>query len=87
MHTMHSQNCLVVPWLNFVKKILDDCELSYIWTSRSFVSDMRLKLTIKNILHDQFQQGWNDMINENSKAINYKLFKKDIFFRKVLQHS
>ena len=40
---------LTFPWLNFVKKILGLCGLSYIWISQTFVSDTSiwLKLAIK----------------------------------------
>ena len=61
---MHAKSCLLFPWLNFVKKILEECGLSYIWISHVFVSDI---LTIKKFLHYQFQQEWGNTIHENSK--------------------
>lgn len=67
-------------WIDYVKKILDDCGLSNIWISQNFMSESWLKQKIKLSLCDQYRQSWNEDINSSSKALNYRIYKDSIDF-------
>ncbi len=62
-------------WLDNVKKILNECGFAYIWNTQTFVDPNWLRLTIIRNLQDQFEQYWHSLLDDASKAINYRLFK------------
>lgn len=67
------------PWCESVKNILDDCGLSYIWQENS-INIPWLKMKVRNILLDQFNQSWYSDVQNSPKSINYRLFKKSLAF-------
>ena len=69
-----------ILWLNNVKKILDECGMSYIWESQYFNGSNWLNATIKQILIDQFKQIWKGRVYESPKGLNYRLFKENLEF-------
>ena len=46
-----------LPWVVFVKNILDDCGLSYLWTTHQMYSVAWVTYTAKRILLDQNTQS------------------------------
>ena len=62
-------------WLNFVKSILDECGLSYIWREQTCISATWLKKKVKTILIDQFIQNWRETLFNSPKGLNYRVFK------------
>ena len=67
-----------------LKKILSECGFAYIWNTQTFVDPNWLRLTIIRNLQDQFEQYWHSLLDNESKAINYRLFKDyfgmEVFF-------
>ena len=41
-------------WIIAIKNIQNECSLSYIWHTQTFISDLWLKSSIESILKDQF---------------------------------
>ena len=50
-------------------------DIEYIWNTQTFVDPNWLRLTIIRNLQDQFEQYWHSLLDNASKAINYRLFK------------
>jgi hypothetical protein len=72
---MSIKNVEHFTWLDNVKKILNECGFAYIWNTQTFVDPNWLRLTIIRNLQDQFEQYWHSLLDNASKAINYRLFK------------
>ena len=66
------------PWLLHVKKILDNCGLSFYWQSNVKCNTVYLKQIVKQVLTDQYRQSWLGYINTNPKCISYKTFKDEM---------
>ena len=62
-------------WLNKISNILNECGISNIWNTQTFLNSTWLINTVKLKLRDQFEQTWHSLINDSPKAINNKLFK------------
>ncbi len=66
-------------WLSYVKEILNECGLNYIWqnqnTSTRDINTAWLKAKVKLILHDQFLQNWQEMVNTNENCNTYRTIK------------
>ena len=77
-------NTFVSPWLKFVKNTLDNCGLSNIWLSQSFLSVKNLTENVRQVLKDQYRQEWASTIENSSKSVTYKCFKKDLKFESYL---
>ena len=58
-----------LPWVVFVKNILDDCGLSYLWTTQQMYSVAWVKHTVKRILLDQNMQLWKSNILIHQKVL------------------
>ena len=74
-YCMSIKNVEHFTWLDNVKKILNECGFAYIWNTQTFVDPNWLRLTIIRNLQDQFEQYWHSLLDNASKAINYRLFK------------
>ena len=72
---MSIKNVEHFTWLDNVKKILNECGFAYIWNTQTFVDPNWFRLTIIRNLQDQFEQYWHSLLDDASKAINYRLFK------------
>jgi len=66
-------------WLNFVKTVLDECGLSYIWQNQQTltknVSTQWIKAKVKLALTDQYTQKWHEIIDTNQNCQLYKCIK------------
>ena len=73
-------------WIDFIKNILNECGLTYIWNDQGLYNfNIKwLKELIKQILNDQFQQILISNMQNSSKASNYKLFKENCEFEEYL---
>ena len=69
-----------MPWIKYVKQILDNCGFSNIWQTENFMNNEWLKLNVKQRLLDQFIQNWNTEVFESSKALNYRIYKTKFEF-------
>ena len=83
--TMHNLGECNSKWILFVKSILDNVGLSYVWNNQIVLSKMDTKLCIKQILHDQFIQKWYSDTENSSRGEFYMLFKRDFGFEKYLK--
>ena len=68
----------------FVKSILDNTGLSYIWNNQIVLSKMDIKMYVKQILQDQFIQKWYSDIENSSRGQFYMMFKRDFGLEKYL---
>ena len=65
-------------WVKFVKGILDECGMSYVWQNQSFCNFSWLKNRVFHSLLDQFTQSWRSNVFTSPKGINYRMFKEDL---------
>ena len=73
-----------LPWLNFIKKILNDCGLSEVFNNPSLYSTQGLASKVEDILKDQYLQYWRNTVAQSSKGIYYKHFKDNLRFEQYL---
>ena len=62
-------------WLNKISNILNECGMSNIWNTQTFLNSTWLINTVKLKLRDQYEQTWISLIDDSPKANNYKLIK------------
>jgi hypothetical protein len=75
----------VSEWLLGIKQILDETGLSHIWLSQGQNTTTELlKINVKQILMDQFQQCWTADVFDGSKCDNYRIFKSKFGFENYL---
>ena len=67
-----------------MKSILDNCGLSNIWNLSDNLNVHWLKMKVQHTLEDQFKQRWARDLQDNSKAIGYRLFKRELMFEDYL---
>ena len=76
-----------ISWLKSVKSILDECDLSYVWTDQYFVSATWLCNTVEQSLIDQWKHIWHSNLQNSPKALNYRIFKEkwelEKYFKKL----
>ena len=70
---------LICPWLEYVKKILEDCGMNYVFYQHQILDKKWLQNSflpsIKNTLKDQELQKWTTQITEeNQKFFYYREF-------------
>ena len=68
-------NIFQSDWLSKVKKILDDCGLSFVWLNPKSVSTEWLYKKIMSSLKDMFIQSWRQQCTNCSKSCHYYLYK------------
>lgn len=71
-------------WLIKVKKILDDCGLSFVWLNPKSVKSEWLYTNVNKRLKDMFIQTWMQQCIECNKSCNYHLFKSIFGLEKYL---
>ena len=73
-------------WLVKIKKILDDCGLSFVWHSPNSVSNKWLIKTVNRNLKDTYIQMWSQQSKDSSKACNYHLYKPNFGFESYIDN-
>ena len=63
------------PWICTIKRILDDCGVSYVWNNHENVNVNWLKLKIERTLKDQWIQKWQGDVEQMSSCASYKMYK------------
>ena len=71
------------PWVSQVKRILDDCGLSYIWLTQKCNINW-LKLAVEQRMKDQFVQKWKSELNSMTSCDTYVEFKLEFKLEKYL---
>ncbi len=85
VYKLHCSNDNISKWLLFVKKVLDDAGLSFVWLNQGQnMSTEWLKQTLKQKLADQFVQEWHSEVDKSSTCINYRIFKNDFAFENYI---
>jgi len=76
-------------WLDKVKSVMDNIDLSNIWYTQNIVNTyaLWLKHTVKLMLSDQFKQEWNYSVTHSNKAYLYQFYKTDFFIENYLLSS
>ena len=72
-------------WNKYIKNILDECGLSYLWTTDEIVNINWIKCNVKRILMDQNAQNWKNMMDSSAKGLNYRIFKENIELEEYLK--
>ena len=72
------------PWVKYIKGIIDECGLSYLWTTQQIHSVAWVKNTVKRILLDQNIQAWKSTVFNSPKCLNYRIYKESIELEKCL---
>ena len=75
LYELNNKELYKSKWLTYIKNILIECGLPYIFNNPSSVSSLQLKNIIKKSLSDQYIQNWNSAVNQLTSCINYKIFK------------
>lgn len=81
-----TNNKISIPWLNFIKHILNSCGLSYIWDTQQFNNVKWLKVTVERTLKDQFKQEWMADLYSKSSCDFYIEAKTEFCFEQYLLH-
>ena len=87
LYERYETNMVKSSWIRFVKDILNECGLSYVWQFQHFVKfdENWLNATVKSTLVDQFKQSWHSDIETSSKGFCYRIFKTDFGFEKYIE--
>ena len=65
-------------WPTYIKSILNDCGLNYIWQEQFRNIPKNITKQVKNRLLDQNIQVWSHDLQKSSKGLHYALFKDNI---------
>ena len=65
-------------WPTYLKSILNDCGLNYIWQEQFRNIPKNITKQVKNRLLDQNIQVWSHDLQKSSKGLHYALFKDNI---------
>ena len=77
MFKLYDINPSKFKWIKYIKSILDDCGLSYMWTNQLPIDRNSLKSIVKQQLVDQFIQNWFSQISNSSRGDFYSIFKSE----------
>jgi hypothetical protein len=83
--TLYETGVYNPKWIVHVKQILDNCGLSYLWDTAPDALNPKWVKSILNLkIDDRAKQEWYSEVNENSKCINYRIFKNEFGFERYL---
>ena len=81
-----------MPWLKYIKKILDDCGYSNVWINQDelFNGEDGVKFakwlckSVEQRLKDQFIQKWREDLENHSSCDLYRIYKSKFEFERYL---
>ena len=73
-------------WMEFIKKILQDCDLLNIWNSQQFHSIDWLKSVVGKKLKENYIRKWNSELNQMTSCDVYIHFKLNFTLEDYLIH-
>ena len=86
--TLYKEETMISPWIQYVRNILIECGLQYVWTNQAIgISKEWLKIVARRTLQDIYIGKWHADMESSSKCFLYKHFKTDFVFEKYLLHS
>ncbi len=84
LYSMHQSRAINSKWITYVKSLLDDTGLSYVWNNQCILHTNDIKFTVKQILSDQFIQKWHSYIEQASRGEFYSMFKTEFCLENYL---
>ena len=64
---------------------MNNCGISNVWVNQHIDNKKWLKARVKLTLTDQFKQNWQATIQTSPKALNYRIYKNELFFENYFQ--
>ena len=86
MRSLSSNDYYKCNWIEFIKKILQDCDLPHIWQSQQFQSVDWLKSTVGKKLRDNFIGKWRNELDSMTSCDLYVKFKLNLKLEDYLLH-
>ena len=77
MLKLYDSNQMNFKWITYIKSILDDIGLSFIWNDQTPIHKDIIKSLVKQKLLDQFIQHWFSQLSYSSRGEFYSSFKKE----------
>jgi hypothetical protein len=77
LYFMHRSRAINSKWITYVKSLLDDTVLSYVWNNQCILHTNDIKFTLRQILSDQLIQKWHSYIEQSSRGKFYSIFKTE----------
>ena len=71
--------------VKILKNILNECGMSYIWNTHTFINSNWIVNAVKLSLKDQFKQLWHSLIQISLKPLIYRCFKETFEFEIYLE--
>jgi len=81
---LYDNNIYKSRWLSKIQEILDRCGLSNVWDESSELNGKWIVNSVRQRLLDSNLQNWNNDIFNNSKCVNYRIFKDTPTLEKYL---
>ena len=69
------------PWISNVKRMLDECGMTYIWENPDIIENHCFKKVIKLRLDDMYNQNWHAEIMRSNACLNYRILPKKFRFK------
>jgi hypothetical protein len=69
-----------IEWIENIKNILNNCGISNVWVNQHIDNKKWLKARVKLTLTYQFKQNWQATVQTSPKALNYRIYKNELFF-------
>ena len=84
IYQYNSHGVYTSRWLSELKNILDNTGHSFIWLSQILPENFSIVHAVKKSLQNQYVQEWNTIINNSSKCVLYRTFKRNFVFENYL---
>ena len=81
---LHRNNKLIYPWLDFIKNVLIECGIPFIYDHPNNVKTAQLGQIIETTLKDLYISEWNLCVNSKVSCLNYKIYKQALCFEPYL---
>ena len=83
---MYNNNHFKSEWFEFIKNILEDCNLSETWRLEEFTTVDRLKTAVHNVLKEKFINKWTNDIQNMTSCDTYANFKTKFTLEEYLTY-
>ena len=84
LYNLYVKNIYKSPWIEFVKRKLDELGLSYMWVNQNVGDYNQFKSLIKQRMLDQHLQTWKSKVDASSKCTFYRSIKISFELEKYL---
>ena len=83
---MYDRNYFKSEWFEFIRSILEDCNLSEIWRLEAFITVDKLKNAVHNKLKEKFINKWTNDIQNMTSCDTYVNFKTEFKLEEYLTY-